>query len=180
MHGTIFAELQKYVVSRLGDGAWATLKREAGVTRESYDPLDVYPDAEAIALVAAGSRVTGTPADVLLEDFGAFIAPDLLDLYWGAVQPEWRTLDLLENTESAIHEVVRIRQKGSTPPYLHARRTADDEVVITYTSPRKLCAIAKGIIRGIAAHYGDSIALTERECMLRGDDACMLLVRRER
>jgi len=178
MHGTIFAELEKYVRSKLGHEAWGILKHEAGIAREGYDPLEVYPDAEAGALVAAGSKVTGIPADALLEDFGAFIAPDLLELYWGAVQPEWRTLELLENTESAIHEVVRISQKGSAPPYLNARRTSPAEVTITYTSPRKLCAIAKGIVRGVAQHYGDSVAIAEPDCMLRGGSACTLVVTR--
>lgn len=177
MHGTIFAELQKYVVSKLGNDAWTTLKREAGVSREKYEPLEVYPDEEVVALVTAASRVTGIPADALLEDFGAFIAPDLLEMYWAAVRPEWHTLELLENTESAIHEVVRVSQKGSTPPYLHARRTGPEEVTITYTSPRKLCAVAKGIIRGVATHYGDDISISEPTCMLRGDAACTLQVR---
>ncbi|HUP59881.1 MAG TPA: heme NO-binding domain-containing protein [Thermoanaerobaculia bacterium] len=177
MHGTIFAELQKYVVSNLGDDAWPALKREAGVSRDAYDPLETYPDAEVGALVAAASRITGAPAETLLENFGTFIAPDLLEMYWGAIQPEWRTLELLENTESAIHDVVRVRQKGATPPYLNARRTGPTEVTITYTSPRKLCAVAKGIVRGVAAHYGDAISLTESTCMLRGDAACILLVR---
>ena len=177
MHGTIFAELQKYVVSKLGEDAWLALKREAGVSRDSYDPLEIYPDAEVAALVTAGSRVAGLPADALLEDFGAFIAPDLLEMYWGAIQPEWRTLELLENTESAIHDVVRVKQKGATPPYLNARRTGPAEVTITYTSPRKLCAVAKGIVRGVAAHYGDSISLAEPNCMLRGDAACTLVVK---
>jgi len=179
MHGTIFVELQKYVVSKLGDQAWVTLKSEAGVSRDSHNALETYPDAEVGSLVAAASRVTGVPAEALLEDFGAFIAPDLLEMYWGAVQPEWRTLDLLEHTEKAIHEVVRISQKGATPPYLNAQRTAANEVTITYTSARKLCAVAKGIVRGVATHYGEQFAIEEPTCMLRGDDACTLRVRTE-
>ena len=135
MHGTIFAELHKYVVSKLGDDAWTALKGEAGVTRTEYNPLEIYPDSEVVALVNAASRITGLPATTLLEDFGSFIAPDLLEMYWAVVQPEWRTLDLLEHTESAIHEVVRVSQKGATPPYMHAERTSGDEVTITYTSP---------------------------------------------
>lgn len=177
MHGTIFAELQKYTVSKLGDGAWASLKREAGVTRETYDPFETYPDSEVGDLVSAASRITGLPAEALLEDFGAFIAPDLLEMYWGAVRPEWRTLDLLEHTETAIHEVVRIGQKGATPPVLNARRTSPDEVVIVYTSPRRLCAVAKGIVRGVAAHYAEAVTIAEPSCMLRGDAACTLHVR---
>ena len=180
MHGTIFAELQKYVVSKLGDDAWTSLKSEAGIDRERYDVMETYPDAEVGALVAAASRVTGFPAEALLEDFGAFIAPDLLDMYWAAVRPEWRTLDLLENTESAIHEVVRIGQKGATPPYLRATRTAPDEVAIVYTSPRRLCPVAKGIVRGVAAHYGETVSIAEPSCMLRGDASCTLQIRAEK
>src|ERR1051325_2862733 len=180
MHGTIFAELLKYVVSKLGDGGWISLKRHAGIDREKYDILETYPDAEVSELVAAASRVTGLPAETLLEDFGAFIAPDLLDMYWAAVQPEWRTLDLLEHTENAIHEVVRMSQKGATPPYLNARRTAPDEVTIIYTSSRKLCAVAKGIVRGVAVHYGEAVAIDELSCMLRGDASCTLQVRAEK
>jgi len=49
-------------------------------------------------------------------------------------------------------------------------------VVITYTSPRKMCAVAKGIIRGVAAHYQEQVTVDEPQCMLRGDAACVLHV----
>lgn len=178
MHGTIFAELQKYVTTKLGDEAWQNLKREAGVTREHYDPLETYPDEEVGALVGTASRITGIPAPALLDDFGEFIAPDLLDMYWALIQPEWRTLDVLEQTEKTIHEVVRLNHKGATPPYLHATRTAPDEVIIVYDSPRRLCFVAKGIARGIAKHYGETIAIDETACMHRGDAACRIVVKK--
>lgn len=178
MHGTIFIELQKYVESKFGPEGWSSLKREANVEREAYDVFETYPDGEVMALVGAATRVTGTPAPALLEDFGEFIAPDLLDMYWGVIAPEWRTLDVLENTERSIHDVVRINQKGSTPPYLHATRTSADEVTIVYTSARKLCPVAKGIARGIAKHYGESINIDDRTCMHKGDENCTLVVRK--
>lgn len=178
MHGTIFVELQKYVQAKLGADAWTNLKREAGIERESYDPFEVYPDEEVGALVGTASRITGAPAAALLEDFGEFIAPDLLEMYWGVIAPEWKTLEVLENTERAIHDVVRLNQKGATPPYLHASRTAPDEVTIVYTSPRRLCAVAKGISRGIARHYGETIIIDDATCMHRGDENCTLIVRK--
>jgi len=179
MHGTIFVELQKYVETKLGVEAWTTLKREAGVTREQpYEPFEIYPDEEVGALVGTASRITGTPAQALLEDFGAFIAPDLLDMYWGVIAPEWRTLDVIENTERTIHDVVRINQKGATPPYLHATRVAPDQVNIVYTSARRLCSVAKGIARGIAQHYDEAVTIEDPRCMLRGDDDCLLIVKK--
>ncbi len=179
MHGTIFVELQKYVETKLGVEAWPALKREAGIDRpQGYEALEVYPDEEVGALVGTASRITGAPAAVLLEDFGDFIAPDLLDMYWGVIAPEWRTLDVIENTERTIHDVVRLNHKGASPPYLQASRTAPDEVTVVYTSPRRLCAVAKGISRGIARHYNEQITIDDVTCMHRGDENCTLLVRK--
>lgn len=179
MHGTIFSELQKYVTTNLGADNWTALKGAAGIDRpQDYDPLEVYPDEELGALVSTASRITGTPAPALLESFGEFVAPDLLDMYWALIPPEWRTLDVLENTEKTIHDVVRLKQHGALPPYLHATRTAPDEVTIVYTSERKLCPVARGITRGIARHYNESVTIDDRTCMHRGDADCTLVVRK--
>ena len=179
MHGTIFAELQKYVETKLGPKTWLQLKSAAGVEREAYSPFETYPDTEVVALVSVASRLTRTPAAALLEDFGEFIASDLLEMYWGAIDPAWRTLEVIEHAEETIHAVVRIDYKGALPPYLKAERLGPDEVRIIYTSPRRLCAVAKGITRGIARYYGEQVTITDETCMHRGDADCRILIRRE-
>jgi predicted hydrocarbon binding protein len=177
MHGTIFTELEKFVGARLGDGAWTRLKDAAGIEPgKTYEVFSTYPDEEVTALVTTASTTTGIPVPALLEDFGEFIAPDLLEMYWGAIGPEWRTLDVIEHTESTIHTVVRMDHRGATPPYLHATRTGENEVTVLYTSPRRLCAVAKGICRGIAKHYQETIEITDVRCMHRGDADCLMVV----
>ena len=178
MHGTIFTELEKFVGARMGDGAWAPLKAKAGIPADrSYEVFNTYPDEEVVALVTAASDTAGLPVPALLEDFGLFIAPDLLEMYWGAIEPEWRTLDVIEHTETTIHTVVRLDHKGATPPYLSASRTGENEVTVVYTSPRRMCPVARGIARGIAAHYGESITIDDKRCMHRGDDDCVMVMR---
>jgi len=177
MHGTIFTELEKFVGARLGDGAWQTLRGKAGIAPDrAYEVFGSYPDEEVFALVGAASETTGLPATALLEDFGEFIAPDLLEMYWGAIAPEWRTLDVIEHTESTIHTVVRVDHPGAAPPYLRVTRSGEREVTVLYTSPRRLCAIARGIARGIARHYGESLEITDRRCMHRGDSDCVIVM----
>lgn len=177
MHGTIFVELKKYVESRLGAGAWPGLLTEAGLDARSYDPFDEYPDAEAGQLVAAATRLTKLPADAILRDFGEFIAPDLLEMYWGLIRPEWKTLDVIEHTESAIHEVVRLKQPGARPPRLRVARNGADEVVIDYESERRMCMVAEGIAQGLAKHFGESVSVEQSTCILRGDSRCSIHVR---
>ena len=177
MHGIIHTELKRYVTTKLGAEQWTKLLAAAGLSDKIYVVGGSYPDAELVALVTAGAQATKLPADALLEDFGDFIVPTLLETYRPYIDKRWRTLDLLENTENTIHRVVRQRNPGAAPPHLKVTRPSKNEVVITYASPRKLCAVAKGITRGVAKHYGERIEITELGCMNAGAAVCEIRVR---
>src|SRR5690242_5175620 len=98
-------------------------------------------------------------------------------MFRSLIRSDWRTLDVLEKTDESIHKVVRLQYAEAAPPYLHATRTAADTVTIIYTSPRRLCSIAKGIARGVAAHYAEPIRMDEPSCMLLGANQCEIVVR---
>ena len=175
MHGIIHLELQNFVVQHHGEAAWRTLTDRAGLSGEIYTPLRSYPDEQIMALVGAAVQLTGADVTVLLEAFGEFLAPRYLSLYGKLLKPEWRTLDVLEHAENTIHRVVRLREPGALPPRLQAQRVSPTAIKMTYTSPRKLCAVARGIARGIAAHFREQLMVTDERCMYRGDRECVLL-----
>ena len=174
MHGIIFNQLQKYVTTRLGAEAWSTLLAESGKRGTVYLPSQEYPDADIVSLVVTACKITGKPAAQLLEDFGSFLVPDLVKIYGAAIRPEWRTIDLIENAETSIHTVVRLKNPGAQPPKLTVRRDSPQSVEVTYASPRKMCAVAKGIARGIATHYREQLRVQEDTCMLAGAPTCKL------
>ncbi len=178
MHGTIFVELRKYVETKLGSEAWTKLIEGAGLQERSYSAFEHYPDEDAGRLVATASRVTGLEAGAILEDFGQFIAPDLLEMYWGLVAPDWKTLDVIEHTESAIHDVVRLEKPGASPPRLRVTRAGPDEALITYDSERRMCQVAVGIAKGLAKHFQEVVNVEQPSCMLKGDASCLIRVRR--
>jgi hypothetical protein len=178
MHGFIFTELRDYVIARLGADAWPALLERARIGAKSYLNYKEYPDEEAVLLVVTASDVTGLPAPAILEDFGAFLAPHLFRVYRPLIDPAWRTLEFIENTEATIHNVVRSRNTKARPPTLRCRRVAPETVLLTYGSPRKLCAVARGIIRGVAQHYGEQVEIVERDCMLDGQPTCQIQVQR--
>jgi len=177
MHGLIFAELRKYVEDRLGTGSWKKLTETAGLGNKSYLSSQVYPDEDVGALVTTASKLTGIPAQALLEDFGAFIAPDLVGMFRSLLKTTWRTIDVIDHTEETIHKVVRTGHPGAQPPELRTKRDRPDQVTVIYSSPRKLCSIAKGICKGMATHFGETIAIEEETCMLTGATECRLVVR---
>ena len=174
MHGIIHLELRNFVVQQHGEAAWRTLTDQAGLSDEIYTPLRSYPDEQIMALVSEAVRLTGAEPTALLEGFGEFLAPRYIALYGKLLKPEWRTLDVLENAENTIHRVVRMREPGALPPRLQAQRTSPTSISMTYDSPRKLCAVARGIARGIARHFGEQLSVSDERCMLRGDRTCVM------
>ena len=175
MHGIIHLELRNFVVQHHGEAAWRTLTDQAGLSDEIYTPLRSYPDEQIVALVGAAVKLTGADVTLLLEAFGEFLAPRYLALYGKLLKPEWRTLDVLEHAENTIHRVVRMREPGALPPRLQAQRVSASTIRMTYTSPRKLCAVARGIARGIAAHFSEQLTVSDERCMHRGDRECVML-----
>ena len=105
-----------------GAGGRTELLASAGLGNKFYMATQEYPDAEVVALVTAASHKTKIPANDLLEAFGEFITPSLLRMFGHLAKPSWRTLELIENAEEAIHSVVRISNPGAKPPQSACRR----------------------------------------------------------
>jgi hypothetical protein len=178
MHGLIFLQFQRFAQKQSGITDWESLLREAQLPIKSYSPARAYPDEDMLALVGAASRLLNMPVDAVLETFGEFVAPELIRLNGKLIRPEWKTLELIENTEKLIHTAVRVGNPGAQPPVLDCIRSTRDELQIVYSSDRQMCGVAKGIIKGVARHYGETVQITEDACMLRGDPFCALQVTR--
>lgn len=180
LHGTIFAELKKYVDAKFGGATWNQLLQSAGLGPKMYLPVQAYPDEDVAKIVGAASTATGIEPSAILQDFGQFIAPDLVAMYRSLMKPEWKTLEVIENAETTAHRVVRRDYIAAAPPYLHAVRSGPEQVTVTYNSARRLCDVAKGIVGGLARHYKEKVSITETRCMHRGAAECVLVVDRSR
>jgi Haem-NO-binding len=139
MHGIIFAELRNYAETKHGKGTWNQLLKQSGLDNRVYLPIKAYPDTEVVALIGAASSMAGIPVAELVEDFGEFITPALMKMFGHLLLPEWKTIDVIDNTEGTVHSVVRAKNPGTKPPELQTVRRSYDEVVLIYTSPAR-CA----------------------------------------
>jgi predicted hydrocarbon binding protein len=177
MHGTMFVHLRKFVEEHHGIAAWDAVMTRSGLGPRVYLPITSYPDEELAAIVTAASALTGIEVPLLLQAFGEHVAPHLMAMYRHLLKPSWRTLEVLENVEQTAHRAVRLEKTGAAPPYLQTERSGEHEVTIHYTSARRLCHVAKGIVQGLARHFGEEIAIAEPACMHRGAEQCRLTVR---
>ena len=177
MRGIIFLKLKQFVETKFGGPAWRGVLDAAGLASKTYLPSETYDDAELTALVGAAVTATGLPAPTIVEDFGFYIAPALLGMYKHLLQPNWRTLDVIENTEQTIHQVVRVNQPGAKPPVLSVKRVRANEVTIDYRSHRKLCFLAVGIAKGLAKEFSENVEVTQSSCMHQGATNCLISVK---
>lgn len=180
MYGLIFFYLRKFLAaagastaSEAPEGRTAT----AASPTSRYLPTGIYPDAEAVALLEEAARTTGAPLPDIVERFGEFLAPHLHKVAGHEIDPAWTLLDLVEHTESIIHAMVRVRNPGATPPVLETLRLDPGELQLIYRSPRRLCGLARGLIRGMAHHLGEPAEIEETSCMHRGDPFCSFVIR---
>ena len=156
MHGTIFTLLKRYVQTQYDHSTWLKLVEHSGLESGDFSHKEVYPDAHIYALVGQAAEMTGLPAGELHEKFGEYLVPDLMYMYQKYVNPDWRTLEMLENTEHSLHNQVRREHPENSPPVLQVKRLNENELLINYVSPRRMGGLAVGIVRGLAAYYDEA------------------------
>ena len=178
MHGLILAELQRYVETHVGSQAWNTVCRRAQTNTTAYTHSGEYPEGDLGALVIAGSEILNVPINALLEDFGAFMVPDLMTVCSNHLKPEWRALDLLEHPERHRLLAERLTGRSITPPVIRTERLSEREVRLVYGSDRRMCALTRGIIRGIFSHFREVGAVRESACMHKGAPHCVIYATR--
>lgn len=176
MHGLIMVELRNYVTEKFDGDTWNALLKKADLWPRQYVPVDEYPDEEIFSLVGTASEMTGLAANDILVDFGQFITKGLIKGYGPLIRKEWKTLDVIYNTEATIHTAVRLRHKEAKPPELRVERISPSEVKVVYASHRKLCRVAYGIAMGLAKHFGETIHINEARCMHHGDAQCEISI----
>lgn len=156
MHGSIFVLLKRFVESLYGYSTWVNLFEAAGIKHAPYQMNEMYPTSEIFAIVGKAAELMGIPPHQLMERYGESLVPDLLLIYKKYMHPEWRTYEMLLNTETAMHAAVRREDSRATPPLLLVTKKGERQLMVDYHSKRRMGGVAVGIIKGIAKHYEES------------------------
>ncbi len=168
--GILFNLLEDVLGEAFGPEAWDQLLCAADV-RGVYAALGTYPDAEFFAIIDATAGLTGRTRDAVLLDFGEAAFPRMVDRYPNFLTgvDDARTF-LLSLNRIMTTEVRKLYAGAGCPQFRFA--IAPRRLRIGYTSPRRMCALAQGLIRGVAHHFQEEVDVSHPECMHRGDAAC--------
>ncbi|MGQ7843124.1 heme NO-binding domain-containing protein [Granulosicoccus sp. 3-233] len=174
MKGIVFNIFADLVTDNFGMEVWDKLIQDtAPASGAIYTSAEVYPDGELIAYVGALSELTGAePAD-LIRTFGTYMMHKFHKLH-----PEYMAdhtaKSFLENVHDVVHvEVKKLHPEALLPEFVYESR-GDAQLTMLYSSPRKLCHLAEGLVVGTAEIFGENIELIHSECMHHGAGQCRL------
>ncbi|HLI68962.1 MAG TPA: heme NO-binding domain-containing protein [Ktedonobacteraceae bacterium] len=176
MHGLIFVTWERYLSERFGETFLKDYREAIGET-PATSPLAsrTYSDDVLIAGVETVCKLTGTPLDTLLWEYGRYFMFNGLTSHLCAylLTKVSNGRDLLLMMRQA-HAQMRRLPDGLTPPLFEYETlsTSENELSLVYDSPRRLCALLWGAIEGAAQRYGQRVQVVEVSCMKRGAPIC--------
>jgi len=171
MLGSVVLAFSDYAAAKCTPGA-------AQVVRTKLAGINVmattdYPDGVVIDVIGAVALHEKKSVSAVLEEFGRHF------IEW--TEPRFRMAYAVDSAKEFLLGICRLHQtlvstlpKGlqTGPPEFKYESPADDKLVMAYNSPRRLCSFMVGLIQGVADRFGESIAIQQTECMLRGDKRC--------
>jgi len=176
VQGSIFTSFSDMVIDSLGMVAWTEILNQVDPESSGIDTSNKrYDDQELMDLVGAYCDKTNTPPADAVRAFGEY----LFDcLYQSAPEKVKKINDLIEFlliVDSVIHvEVKRLYPNAYLPGFNYEQTSNPNELVMIYTSKRKLCHLSEGLIYGAAKQFGCQIRLKHTQCMHDGHENCRL------
>jgi len=175
MKGVIFNVLEELVIEQCGIATWNEIL-ESQPVEGVYTSGESYPDEELFALVGCTSTKTNIPIEKLIGIFGERLFEGLATRYPSFIEAESSLKGFLISVHAVIHmEVRKLYENPNLPDF--AYEEGEDTLLMRYSSPRKLCLLAEGLIRGAAHHYNTAISIDHPVCMHKGSDHCDLIIR---
>lgn len=177
MKGTIFISLQEFVEQNHGYEVWDNVIESTDLASNGiYTSTKNYPDEELFALVGALSSKLNVSVPDLVRLFGEFLFPVLLPF----APPDAKNAPSLRAFLLMVDEVIHVEVKklytDSNLPEFDYDEHSDNELIMIYRSPRKLCHLSEGLIQGAAKHFNQPIEISQPKCMHMGADVCHIKV----
>ena len=173
MKGIVFNLLNEMVEEQFGLEAWDTLLDRTGLDG-IYVATETYADEELLSLVTAAEATTKIPVQKLVRAFGEYMVPKFAQHYPVFFEGQTNLKAFLLTVDQVIHVEVRKLYPEAGLPEFEYEDEQDNTLTMQYRSPRKLCALAEGLIAGSAKHFSQRYEMQHDICMHNGEDHCSL------
>lgn len=179
MKGVVFVALSEMIQNNYGYRTWNEIIDQSNLESEGvYTTTESYNDEEAVKLLQVISQKLNKRSSDVLKLFGLYLIKFFNRRYPQFFESKNLT-DFLLSIESIIHVEIKKISPGCAPPNIKAKVIDDETLVVYYSSSRKLCSLAIGLIKGSSKIFGEKIDIEHGICMHDGNDHCELIVRKK-
>jgi predicted hydrocarbon binding protein len=177
MKGIFFVQLQNYVCQKFDRSVWLQIMSQVGINeKQIYFSHQQYPEEDFFKLFFEAIRITKTSRDLLLTDMGENIAPFFFQTFGSVINKDWKTLDLVERMEYFNYKILQEGDDSTNMGKLTCKRVEPNKVEIKYSSPRKMCGVVTGLIKGFAKHFNEKVIIKQTKCIFEHDPECFFQV----
>ena len=174
MKGIIFNVLEDMIVEKCGMAVWNELLEKHAPQNRVYISGKSYEDSELFAIVSDVAVMLNIPLQDVVKAFGNFLFDGLATRHDEVVKQFSDFTELVMGIHDVIHVEVNKLYIEPALPVISSRIVSANKIELTYSSPRKLCFCAEGLLFGAARHYGQEIIIEHNVCMHNGADNCIL------
>ncbi len=177
MQGAIFTTFSEMIIEKMGMEQWnELLDKTAPISQGVYTKGELYEDSELINMVVALSEKTGISAEQLIQAFGEYLFTSLYESCPADISKITCLREFLLVIDGVIHVEVKRLHPNAYLPKFEYEGGENNELIMYYTSKRKLCHASIGLIYGAAKQFKETIKITQTECMHDGADRCKLVI----
>ena len=157
MKGIVFTEFLDMVEEKFGLEVVDNIITKSQVKSNGvYTSIGTYPHNEIIQLVTQLSIEIDVEVPVLVKTYGKYLFGTFNKSYPSFFEQCDNAFDFLENVESYIHPEVRKIYPDAELPKFDTRKITETEREMIYTSPRKMFALAEGLIEKTLVYYQET------------------------
>jgi predicted hydrocarbon binding protein len=174
MKGIVFNQLQEFVESEHGIVLWDKALMACDLPSQGvYVSTMNYEDSELQSLVGFFCNHLSVDAPILVRAFGKYLFPRLFVMAPDQAKEAKNLKTFLLMIEDIIHvEVRKLYPDANLPEF--AYQDNDQDLRMLYRSPRKLCHLSEGLIKGASMHYQEQVSIKQTCCMHYGADHCAI------
>ena len=179
MQGLLYHYFQSFVEETAGAGSWHRIRERAAIRDRSFVPWRPYPDEYAPALISAllaEPKLRPHGRRGLLFRYGRHVGACFRRDFTHYFDRFASAREMLLGIEPVIHGELRRREPSSAPPRLKVMPLPGGRLRLVYTSQRRLCDVARGLVDYIGEVFGDRAIVHESACMESGANACDMVI----
>ena len=160
MKGIVFTEFLKMVEDKFGYETVDKIITESKVPNDgAYSAVGTYDHTELVSMVIALHQSSGIPIPDLIKVYGNYFFGVLRDNYGVFLDRVDNLFDFFGSIHDHIHVEVKKLYPDAELPAFAIESASENQMVMVYTSQRKLGDFALGLMEEAAKHYNEDVTI---------------------